>query len=110
MNQHIALLFFLLLSLPCASYAVLNELVRKVPSMIGTHRLMARSMATLSAGQRVLYEQRLNQLQKKLETPLVFSEAWVRYQVHKSDLEREMFYIRMKLQKMRRKQRISPLW
>lgn len=65
MNQHAARLFFLLLALPSASYAVLPELIRKVGPSI-TPRFMARNFATLSNEQRKLYEARRDQLRYDL--------------------------------------------
>lgn len=65
MNKNTAPFFFLLLSLPCASHAMWSDLVRKVPSMIRSHAVMARSMATL-AERRASYEQVLKLVEQNL--------------------------------------------
>lgn len=67
MNKPIMALFFLSLSLPCASYAGLSDLVRKMPSMFVAKRLMTRSIVTLTHEQQGLYKKKLEHLSDRME-------------------------------------------
>ena len=71
MNKHSIIYASIVLLLPCASHAVLPELVNKVaPSAIlAGKNLVRRTMATVSTEEKQgLYEKRIKELQKQSET------------------------------------------